>query len=66
MPGGGPTELSHIFHFKGGVGRALMEGQGKSGNGQTLYIGKGTDSGYTHGSYLPANGEENFGAFTHI
>ncbi len=43
-----------------------MEGQGKSGNGQTLYIGKGTDSGYTHGSYLPANGEENFGAFTHI
>lgn len=68
MPGGGggPTELSHIFHFTGGVGRTLMEGQGQSGDGQTLYIGQGTDYGYTRGSYLPANGDANFGAFTHI
>jgi hypothetical protein len=65
-PGGGPTELSHIYNFKGAVGRTLLSGEGQSGDGRTLYIGKGTDYGYMSGEYLPANGEANFGSFTHI
>lgn len=65
-PGGPPTELSHIFHFKGQVGRALFTGEGKTGDGKTLYIGKGTDYGYSSGTYLTANGDARVGAFGHI
>ena len=63
--GGPPTELSHIFNFKGQVGRALLEGKGTASDGRTLYIGKGTDFGYMQGEYLPANGDARFGIFTH-
>lgn len=66
MPDGEPTELSHIFHFRGAVGRALFKGEGKTGDGQTLYIGRGTDYGFMKGEYLPADGDANFGTFSHI
>lgn len=46
---GGPAEVSHIFHFKGLVGRALFTGQGQAADGSTVYIGKGTDDGFTLG-----------------
>lgn len=64
-PGAAPVDLSHIFNFKGQVGRALLEGKGTASDGRTLYIGKGTDFGYMHGEYLPANGDAQFGIFTH-
>lgn len=59
------VELSHIFNFKGRVGRALLTGKGTASDGRTLYIGKGTDFGYMQGEYLPANGDAQFGIFTH-
>ena len=65
-PDGGPTELSHIFHFKGQVGRALLTGQGQAADGQTLTIGKGTDFGFMRGEYLTGNGDTQFGTFVHI
>lgn len=64
--GGPPTELSHIYHFKGQVGRALFTGQGTTGDGKTLYIGMGTDYGYMNGTFLAANGDPQLGTFTHI
>lgn len=65
MPDAPPVELSHIFNFSGKVGRALLSGKGTTSDGQTLYIGKGTDFGYMRGEYLPANGDAQFGIFTH-
>lgn len=65
-PGGPPTELSHLFHFTGRIGRALFTGQGKTGDGRTLYIGKGTDYGFSVGTYLAANGDTYQAAFAHI
>lgn len=66
QPGGGPTEVSHIFHFKGLVGRALLTGQGQAADGSTVYIGKGTDYGFTQGEYITASGDKKFGIFTHV
>lgn len=63
--GAPPVDLSHIFNFKGQVGRALLTGKGTASDGRTLYIGKGTDFGYMQGEYLPANGDAQFGIFTH-
>ena len=65
-PDGGPTELSHIYHFKGQVGRALLTGRGQTPDGKTFTIGKGTDFGYMRGEYLTANGDTQFGTFAHI
>ena len=65
-PDGGPTELSHIYHFKGQVGRALLSGRGQTPDGTTLTIGKGTDFGYMRGEYLTGNGDTQFGTFVHI
>jgi hypothetical protein len=65
-PNGGPTELSHIYHFKGQVGRALLSGSGQTPDGKTFTFGKGTDFGYMRGEYLTANGDTQFGTFAHI
>ncbi len=65
-PGGPPTELSHIYHFQGQVGRALLTGEGTTGDGRTLYIGKGTDYGYMDGTFLSASGTEKLGTFSHL
>lgn len=66
MAGGPATELSHIYHFKGQVGRALFTGSGTTNDGTTLYIGKGTDFGFSVGTYLSANGDAFQAAFAHI
>ncbi|SDY05755.1 hypothetical protein SAMN05661080_02180 [Modestobacter sp. DSM 44400] len=66
MPDGPPTELSHIYHSKGQVGRALFTGEGTTGDGKTPYIGQGTDYGYLDGTFIPASGEPQLGTFTHI
>lgn len=63
--GAPPVDLSHIFNFKGQIGRALLAGKGTASDGRTLYIGEGTDFGYMQGEYLPANGDAQFGIFTH-
>lgn len=63
---GPPTELSHVFHFEGTVGRALFTGQGTTGDGKTLYIGQGTDYGFASGKYLGANGDTYDASFAHI
>lgn len=65
-PGGPPTELSHLFHFQGTVGRALFSGEGTTRDGRTLYIGKGTDYGFSSGHHLAANGEIYRGSYAHI
>lgn len=64
--GGPPTELSHIYNFRGKVARALFDGQGTTGDGSTLYIGKGTDYGVSIGSYIAADGNVYQAAFGHI
>lgn len=66
VAGGPPTELSHIYHFKGKVGRALLTGSGTTHDGKTLYIGKGTDFGFSVGTYLSANGDAFQAAYAHI
>ena len=48
------------------LGRALLSGSGKTGEGQTLYIGKGIDFGYMQGEYITASGRKQFGAFAHL
>lgn len=65
VPGGPPTELSHIYHFKGQVGRALFRGQGLTNRGETLYIGQGTDYGYMHGAYIAPGGDTQHGLYSH-
>ena len=65
MPGGPPTELSHIYHFKGQVGRALFRGKGLTNSGETLYIGQGTDYGYMHGAYIAPGGDMQIGLYSH-
>lgn len=64
--GGPATELSQIYHFKGQVGRALFAGSGTTNDGETLYIGQGTDFGFSIGTYLSANGDAFQAAFAHI
>jgi hypothetical protein len=65
-PDGKPTEISHIYHFKGQVGRALLTGQGQAADGTPLTFGRGTDFGYMRGEYLSGNGDTLFGTFVHI
>jgi len=64
-PPGVPTELAHIYHFKGQVGRALFKGQGQTNSGETLYIGQGTDYSYLRGDYIVASGDTRSGIFSH-
>ncbi len=63
--GGPPTELAHIYHFNGQVGRALFRGQGQTNRGETLYIGLGTDYSYLRGAYITASGDMQVGLFSH-
>ncbi len=64
--GGKPVDLSHIWHFKGQIGRALLEGSGITGDGQTLYIGSGTDYGYSQGNFITASGRVQAATFSHV
>jgi hypothetical protein len=66
-PGGGPTELSHIYHFKGQVGRAVIaRGAGRTNRGEPLLIGAGTDYSYIQGEYVTASGAQALGTFSHL
>jgi len=64
-PDGPPTELAHIYHFAGQVGRALFMGQGRTNTGETLYIGVGTDYGYMRGAYIVGSGATQHGLYSH-
>jgi len=64
-PDGPSTELAHIYHFAGQVGRALFTGQGQTNTGETLYIGVGTDYGYMRGAYLVGSGDTQHGLYSH-
>ena len=67
QPAGPQLEPSHIYHFKGRVGRcADFVGMGTDNKGNRIAFGTPTtDYGFTQGEYFAGRSAQT-GAFTHI
>jgi len=67
QPAGPQLEPSHIYHFKGRVGRcADFVGMGTDNKGNRIAFGTPTtDYGFMQGEYFAGRGAQT-GAFTHI
>jgi hypothetical protein len=67
QPAGPNVELSHIYHFKGDVGRCSdFVGMGTDNAGNRIAFGSPTtDFGFMTGQYWAARREQQ-GSFTHI
>jgi hypothetical protein len=67
QPAGPQLEPSHIYHFKGKVGRcADFVGMGSDNNGNRIAFGTPTtDYGFMEGEYFAGRTAQT-GAFTHI
>jgi len=67
QPAGPQLEPSHIFHFKGKIGRcAGFTGMGTDNNGGRIPFGTATtDYGFMQGEYFAGRAAQS-GGFTHI